>query len=275
MGQIPRIIWTYWDSGFHDAPDVVKFSLHSWITLNPGWTVRALDDSTVEQWVNPEERLAHYKNLPIQKQANLLRKQLLATYGGVWVDATTACLRPLDEWLDLHPADGFAMWRNTDEDRVICNWFIAAEQGNRFLTEWLNSYVDFFSRPRLHKPLGKDRDRLDWYLSLQPTAAERSRFWNSWFARKIVKVYPYYISHYLAGHLLLNDKRFEPALRSGAIMPQPSRLTLNDDWTRGLLCRFETKDIPMLKLSHRAPHAHIVAEYLPVIKDIVKKNGNN
>lgn len=275
MGQIPRILWTYWDSGFENAPEVVQFSLHSWKTLNPGWTVLALDDSTVGQWVNPEEQLPGYRNLPIQKQVNMLRKQLLVTYGGVWVDATTTCLRPLDDWLNLNPPFGFAVWQNSDEDRLICNWFIAAEPRNAFLSEWLKSYVDFFSRPRLHKPQGKDRARLDWYLALQPTAAERSGFWNSWFARRVVKVYPYYISHYLAGYLLLNDKRFEPALHTDAIMPQPGRLTLNDSWTRDLLIRFEAKQIPMLKLSHRAPHAPLIAQYLPLIKDIVKEKGHN
>jgi mannosyltransferase OCH1-like enzyme len=44
--------------------------------------------------------------------AALARLCLLRTHGGVWVDATVFCRRPLDEWLPEHAASGFFAFAN-------------------------------------------------------------------------------------------------------------------------------------------------------------------
>ena len=55
---------------------------------------------------------------------------MLRQHGGVWADATSFCLRPLDDWLNAAYAAGFFAFRNPAKDRMMANWFIASEPDN-------------------------------------------------------------------------------------------------------------------------------------------------
>jgi hypothetical protein len=124
---LPRIVWIYWAQGEADAPDIVRFCIESWRSRNPGWTVHVLDRETEHLHadmtdVSPDIRIV--------RRADLLRLRLLRDHGGVWADATAYCHRPLDDWLPLLMSAGFFMFSRPGPDRLISNWFIAAEPGN-------------------------------------------------------------------------------------------------------------------------------------------------
>ena len=59
-------------------------------------------------------------------RANVLRMELLARHGGVWVDATCFCVRPLDEWLPAQMSSGFFAFARPARSRLLANWFLAA-----------------------------------------------------------------------------------------------------------------------------------------------------
>jgi len=139
---IPRRIWAYWDGGEDAAPPVVRACLASWRRHNPDWDLTVLDrDSAPARAglpMGPDD-------IPVQSYADLLRLRLLAREGGVWVDATTFCLRPLDHWLPMlaqggffaftwTPADRWFIWPNVP--RRITNWFLASEPGGAVITAW-------------------------------------------------------------------------------------------------------------------------------------------
>ena len=50
---MPRIVWLLWFQGWDSAPDVARRVRQSWEDLNPGWEVRALDDTTLPKYINP------------------------------------------------------------------------------------------------------------------------------------------------------------------------------------------------------------------------------
>lgn len=139
---IPRIIWLHWEQGYDAAPELVQACRRTWETLNPGWDIRVLDRASAAAAVDlptlPDTILSAHR-------ADVLRTRLLAEHGGVWADATTWCLRPLDEWLPMAGHAGFFIFTWTGEDRriigrswprLIGNWFIAAAPGNPLVREW-------------------------------------------------------------------------------------------------------------------------------------------
>ena len=40
---LTRVVWTFWDQGFENAPIACQMALKSWKYYNPSWTVIPLD----------------------------------------------------------------------------------------------------------------------------------------------------------------------------------------------------------------------------------------
>ena len=91
---LPKIIWTYWEQGRHNAPPVIQRCFESWEYWNPGWTLHVLDRCTLNRYTDLEQRIDFSRDdITIQKRSNLIRVSLLRTHGGVWADATVMCLK--------------------------------------------------------------------------------------------------------------------------------------------------------------------------------------
>ncbi|MEM8730054.1 MAG: capsular polysaccharide synthesis protein, partial [Pseudomonadota bacterium] len=83
--------------------------------------------------------------------ANVTRKHLLASHGGVWVDATLLPTQPLDQWLtDPILEQGFFAFRSGgDTNLVLQNWFLASDPGNELMVAWSERYANYFSSRRI------------------------------------------------------------------------------------------------------------------------------
>lgn len=132
-----KIIWTCWFQGAEHAPELVRACIESWRSRNPGWDLRCLDARTVAHYVD----LAAHVDLSRQQitaasLSDILRLLLLHEYGGVWVDATTFCNTPLDEWIEPAMHEGFFAFDRPGGDRPLASWFLAARPGNRLLAAW-------------------------------------------------------------------------------------------------------------------------------------------
>ena len=145
--QIPRKIWIYWDRGEEAAPELVRHCIASWRSRNPGWEVHVLDMATAAETVNLSR---DPKEIPVQSYADLLRLRLLRQRGGVWVDATTYCIVPLDHWLPVLAQRGFFAYTWTKNDywfiwpgmrRSLTNWFLASIPEGEFISRWGKSLL--------------------------------------------------------------------------------------------------------------------------------------
>lgn len=134
---LPRIIWTYWGQGLAEAPELIRFCVYSWQRHNPGWTIHVLDQANEHRFVDMTDVPP---DLSFTKRSDILRLRLLQAHGGVWVDATVYCHRPLEHWLPMMMTAGFFMFHRAGPDRLIASWFIAAEVGNATIARW-NDYV--------------------------------------------------------------------------------------------------------------------------------------
>ncbi len=205
--MVTKKIWTYWHQGWEQAPSLVRQCQRSWTRLNPDYEMHALDQNSLFDHIEfPKGFGLQRKDLTIQKVSALARLALLSKYGGVWTDATVMCTRPLSEWLEEYDGSQFFALRAPWKDRLISNWFIAAQSESVILRRLTKSFSDFFADNHFSNQdtaLGnmlQNHFRRRWNSNISATLN-----WHSWFARNVLRIYPYFIFHYTFNKLILED----------------------------------------------------------------------
>ena len=260
-----KIIWMYWQQGWEHAPELVKQCAASWRLRNPDYEIHLLDQHSVADYISyPAEIDFRRKKLTVQKISNLTRLGLLSKYGGAWADASVFCNRPLSEWLEEYYGSRFFAFRNDAKDRLLTTWFLAAESESVVLQRLFARMVKYFSENSFSnqgtafgKLLLKYFNR-QWNRDYQTT-----RNWQSWFARKVLRVYPYYIFHYIFNDLILTDS--ECAALWNRAKPFPAEHTLRlkraEESAEGILRakhEIDSRLAPMYKLTWRVNSASVV-----------------
>ena len=84
------------------------------------WDVVELTEKNIEQYVTIEGLIPEYASNKINRIAlsEIIRIELLKTYGGLWIDATTFCNKPLDRWLPEYIDHGFFAFE-LQNDRLL------------------------------------------------------------------------------------------------------------------------------------------------------------
>ncbi|WP_171060841.1 capsular polysaccharide synthesis protein [Poseidonocella sp. HB161398] len=138
---VPKRIWIFWQTGEATAPPLVRACIDSWRQMNPGWEVTVLDQGNLAQ----HAEMPPPGSLSVQAYSDLLRLRLLRRRGGVWVDATCYCTRPLDHWLPMAAQHGFFGFAWTRRDRwfilpnvfrEMTSWFLASEPQGAIVSRW-------------------------------------------------------------------------------------------------------------------------------------------
>ena len=198
---LPKRIWMLWFQGAEGMPWLVRRCYESWIECNPSWEIMLLSEANLNQYVDLD-----YSNLSYLGKAalaDLIRLELLAKYGGVWVDATCLCMRPLENWLPGYFQSGFFAFDRPGRDRPLASWFIAASPRNPLVVNW-------FSELRTYLASVKFRNRehpLAWAaLHIILGRYERTALlWFSRFVHRGIKIYPYFSLHYKFLEILKRD----------------------------------------------------------------------
>ena len=142
----PRIVWLLWLQGWHEAPPLVLHVRDSWRYHNQTWDIRCIDAShpivSRCKWNDAMQHAAW---------SDAVRLQLLTTYGGVWADATMACLQPLDTWvsdLDLaNSKSGMWMYHGLPNQNIVrtpASWFMLARPYTYVFCKWLAAAAEFW-----------------------------------------------------------------------------------------------------------------------------------
>lgn len=215
-----RTIWTCWFQGRASAPKLVERCLRSWERNNPGWDFRCLDATTIPlylplgQHVDLERQLLTAASL-----SDILRVLLLQEFGGVWVDATLFCNRPLDEWLPDVMGGSFFAFAKPAPDRPLSSWFLSAAPKNYLVPLWAQRTVDYWANRQ------KSEDYFWFHHLFREMCDEDPLAAAAWSRVPEVRADGPHV-------LQLEDRMFRPA----------SELIASIDWTT-----------PVFKLTHRVP----------------------
>lgn len=143
---LPKVVWMLWLQGWERAPQIVGACRRTWESLNPGWRVIGLDRQSAGRLLSnaPLLSVPAGKQLRPETESDLIRLSLLQKFGGVWADATAYCLRGLDDWLPSALASGFFAFANPGPDRLLSNWFLAAEIDNPIIAAWASAAHEYW-----------------------------------------------------------------------------------------------------------------------------------
>jgi len=218
--KIPKNIWVYWHQGLDQAPEVVHHCIDSWRRLNPTYDVKILDKDTYSDFVTlPDELKKKSLKKSFAAYTDVLRIYLLAEHGGIWVDSTLFCLKPLHSWLS-HTEHDLIAFRDPGPDRLLSSWFLAAKKDAHIIDSWKGEVV---------------------------------KYWSSWRWRR-----PYYWFHYLFGEIYRKDQRCKeewdraPRLMSeGPHHLTPFKEKFFQKATEERIDNLHKADVPVLKLTYK------------------------
>ena len=125
-GAIPKTLFTYWAG----APDpLAENCIGRMRDLHPGWDLVRLEETDVEE-CEGLDRLGSLQHL-----SDWIRLCALEEHGGVYLDASVACVRPVEEWIDLALGEvqGFSgFWG----EGSLENWAVAAPPRHPLVCAW-------------------------------------------------------------------------------------------------------------------------------------------
>lgn len=93
-----KVIYLLWFQEFENSPLVVKRCRESWIKHNPEWKIIFLDQNNLHEYLDLKDYIPDIekKEISLTHKSDIIRLILLHKYGGLWTDATTFCMKPLD-----------------------------------------------------------------------------------------------------------------------------------------------------------------------------------
>jgi mannosyltransferase OCH1-like enzyme len=134
--MIPKIIHQIW-LGAEDMPPEFQTWALSWREKHPDWSYKLWTDSNLPSLVNREIFDSQGK-LPAPLcygfQSDLVRLEVLARHGGVYVDVDNECIRPLD---DLIVEQSFIVAMEAVHEDRIPNDFIASRPNHPVVWEMI------------------------------------------------------------------------------------------------------------------------------------------
>lgn len=264
--MIPNIAWTYWAQGREGSNDCLELCEKSWRDLAGFEEVHVLSQVNLRDYLNPSELPPRFELLPVQFQSDLVRLNLLAKYGGIWLDTSTLVTRNVAAWLQsLDLGEGLFLFRNHNGGiggRLFEIGFIAAEPGHPFIVSWADHLERFFRYPRVHgahsqfsttpSPYKKVFGLLNRFLR---RSAGRSAWWAR-FPLRLLPFYPYFITYYIANRLLQTSSYRDLLERipfyDARLYLRLRKIVSREGW-KALVKNLEDQSVPIHDLEFRQP----------------------
>ena len=173
-----KTIWTYWDQGKDNIPIFCKMCIKSWKDKNPDHEVIIIDKNNVYDYLDKKDLPPNWKKIDKpQHKSDFVRLALLEKYGGVWIDISTICVRPINSvFTQTKSLEGFAikMFDNNAGLSVFENWFITGKKGSKIIKKWKDDLLKVFGNSTSMEDIDKsyfegvDLQKIEygWYLTM-------------------------------------------------------------------------------------------------------------
>ena len=147
------LAFMYWGQGFDAAPPIVQACYQQAARMHRADEIVFLDNSNLHDWVELSPTVMHLLQTKRAHFSDVLRIELLAKHGGVWLDSTCLSTQGMQAvFPDLVRGSGFFAF-GKDKPGVISNWFLASEPGNYvtlMLRDALRLYYGAYDKPIMY-----------------------------------------------------------------------------------------------------------------------------
>lgn len=255
-----KTIWFLWYQGGKDMPSLVKECYNSWCEKNKDFEIVLLDKYNIEEYVKIDKNIIQNKYITIQALSDIIRINLLNQQGGIWVDATCYCMKPINSWINKYIKNGFFAFSSPSKDRLISSWFMASEPNNTITREFAQTVNNYWlENPKMDRSNNLKIIKhffLRVYLVFTGHTNDSidTSYWFSFFIRKILKIYPYFWFHYLFYEVYTNNSEcrllWDNTIKYSADIPHKMQLFgLNNTLTPSLRKDIDSCVDPLYKLS--------------------------
>lgn len=191
--------------------------------------------------------------LSLPHRSDLLRTFLLVEHGGIWCDPTVFVLNRFENWLYPRMKNGLFVFTKPGPDRVISNWFLAAERKNKILQAFFNRLCTYWRDNEYLLELDQFtplRKLLNRAINRRPFL---TRFWLTPFCTRVLRSYPYMIYHYLFNQMLAGNSNLAKEFKQLPNLPASPALRFSQKKVLRSLSMddkryFHKPDSPVLKL---------------------------
>lgn len=251
--KIPKNVWFLWFQGYENAPLLVKKCWETWKKHNPDWNLVFLCEANLSQYIDLDPSAEHLSKLGMVQKSDLVRLQLLYKHGGIWVDSTCFCTKPLNSWIDSYFDSGFFAFRNPGRDRLLSNWFLAASKDNIIAYRLYELLFAYFTTNEYRNVYNDKPMKLLAKFLCRTT--KTTKFWFNPLFTKILKFYPHYCFHYLFKELIDRDVECRniwdntpelPADPCHAVVKQ-----MHDPLNINIKQSIDNQNVPVYKLNHK------------------------
>lgn len=135
--EVNRTIWLMWLQGLEDAPEVIKKCCSSIYKNKPeNYGVIFLTRQNINDYITlPDYIWQKYDRgiISATHLSDIIRVELLATYGGCWIDATVFCAGVIPNYM---LSDMFMFKLNSVLSVPVLkmsSWWLAADKNNRII----------------------------------------------------------------------------------------------------------------------------------------------
>lgn len=146
--KLNHTIWIFWMQGMEYAPELVQKCYESVCKSKPyGYEVILLTSGNLDAYIQlPEFIWKKYKDgcITTTHLSDIIRLELLCTYGGTWIDATVFCSRCIPDY--MVSGDMFLFKASLMDDIVLkmSSWWMSADRSNRLIHAARNVLFSFW-----------------------------------------------------------------------------------------------------------------------------------
>lgn len=148
FSDIPNTIWAFWDG---EQTELVKKCINSWKFYNPTYKIIILNKQTYKNYITEDIDNFKFSKDTIQRFSDYVRLCVLEKYGGIWMDASIICHKPL-KWINAiqnkkkvdfigYYINSFTEPEYLSYSPILESWFFACAPKSIFITDWKNEFL--------------------------------------------------------------------------------------------------------------------------------------
>ena len=125
--MIPKILHFIW---IGDESKIPSKCITTWHDMNPDYEVKVWGNNEVQSvnWKNYRQLNDMIIKMDWAGASDVMRYEILHEHGGIYVDADSYCIKPLEDW--ILDCEAFACWeQEIIRNNLISNGFIGGKPG--------------------------------------------------------------------------------------------------------------------------------------------------